>query len=95
MYGTIVRYQAKPGMADALLTLGRSLPPRHIPGFITQTVYRMTANPDEFYLILVFESKAAYEANAHDPAQQAVYSQWRALLVADPEWHDGEIILGI
>lgn len=93
MYGAIVRYQAKPGLADALIQLGRSLPPRHIPGFIAQTVYRLAANPDEFFLMLVFDSQAAYQANAHDPAYQDVYRQWRALLVADPEWHDGEIIL--
>ena len=93
MYGAIVRYQAKPGMADALIRFGRTLPPRHIPGFITQTVYRTDANPDEFFLMLVFDSKAAYQANALDPAYQDAYRQWRTLLVADPEWHDGEIIL--
>ena len=32
-------------------------------------------------------------ANADSPAQDARYRQFRALLEADPEWHDGEIVL--
>jgi hypothetical protein len=30
-------------------------------------------------------------ANADDPVQDADYREYRALMEADPEWHDGEI----
>jgi hypothetical protein len=40
----------------------------------------------------VFETKAAYIANAGSPEQDARYQQLRALHVADAEWHDGEIL---
>jgi hypothetical protein len=38
------------------------------------------------------ESKEADRANAESPEQHARYEEYRALLDADPEWHDGEII---
>jgi hypothetical protein len=41
--------------------------------------------------VIGFTDKAAYLATAASPAQQARYDQFRALLVAEPEWHDGEI----
>ena len=42
-------------------------------------------------MVAVFESKETYEANANDPAQDAWYRKFRALLTADPEWNDGEV----
>jgi len=44
--------------------------------------------------IAVFDSKESYRANAEDPEQDAFYQRWRALMDADPEWNDGEIIGG-
>jgi hypothetical protein len=41
---------------------------------------------------VAFESKEAYQKNAASPEQNARYEEYRALLDADPEWHDGEII---
>jgi hypothetical protein len=32
------------------------------------------------------------DANAASPEQHARYEQYRALLTAEPEWHDGEIV---
>jgi hypothetical protein len=52
----------------------------------------MDAQPDEFFMAAIFESKEAYVANARNPEQDARYRQLRELLVEDPEWHDGEII---
>ncbi len=42
----------------------------------------------------VFTDREAYRRNADDPAQDARYREMRALLAADPEWHDGEIVSG-
>jgi hypothetical protein len=47
--------------------------------------------------VAIFKDKAAYTANAGDPEQDRWYRRVRELLVADPEWQDGEYIeaLGI
>ena len=38
-----------------------------------------------------FQDRGTYDANADDPAMDAQYREYRELLEADPEWHDGEI----
>jgi quinol monooxygenase YgiN len=92
MYGTIARLQVKPGMEAKLKELEQEYNTTPVPGFVATYVYRMDANPSEYYLTVVFESKAAYQANASSSEQDARYRQFRALLLADPEWHDGEIV---
>ena len=42
--------------------------------------------------MVVFESREAYWANAQSPDQNQRYQEMRALMLADPEWHDGEIV---
>ena len=42
----------------------------------------------------IFEDRASYDKNANDPAQHERYTAMRALLEADPEWHDGMIMEG-
>jgi quinol monooxygenase YgiN len=91
MYGTIARLRLKPGKDEELRRLGQEMAPQ-IPGFVSQSVYRMATNPNELYLVVAFENEQAYRANADSPEQHQRYEQFRALLDADPEWHDGEII---
>jgi hypothetical protein len=43
-------------------------------------------------MCVVFESKEAYVRNAESPKQDAEYRKLRALLEADPEWHDGTLV---
>jgi quinol monooxygenase YgiN len=92
MYGTIARLRAKSGAHKQLMDVGTQDPVRRVPGFVTQYVYRSDADPNEYWLAVVFESKEAYRANAASPAQDASYRRLRALLASDPEWHDGEKI---
>jgi len=91
VYGTVARLQVKPGKEAELQRLGQEMAPQ-IPGFVFQHVYRTEADPNELYLVVGFESEKAYRDNAESPAQQQRYEQYRSLLDADPEWHDGEII---
>lgn len=91
MYGTVARMRVKPGMDQALKKQQEGFEALKIPGFVRATVYQMDANSSEYYLAVVFESKAAYQANANDPAQNQRYQEMRALLAEEPEWHDGEI----
>ncbi|MCA9996160.1 MAG: antibiotic biosynthesis monooxygenase [Anaerolineales bacterium] len=90
MYGTIAKVTALSGKQDDLRALAKSL--ELAPGQIARYVYRMDANPQEYMLVAVFESREAYRANAESPEQHARFMELRALLTADPEWHDGEIV---
>jgi len=91
MYGTIARLQVTPGKEEELRQLGQEMAPQ-IPGFVFEHVYRMAADPHELFLVVAFESEQAYRANADSPEQHQRYEQFRALLDAEPEWHDGDII---
>lgn len=91
MFGTIARLRIKPGMDEDLRRLGQEMAPQ-MPGFVFEHVYRMAADPNELYLVVAFENEQAYRANADSPEQHRRYEQFRALLDAEPEWHDGDII---
>lgn len=92
MYGTIARVIARPGTEEELRSLSQRI--ALAPGQIARYIYRMDANPDEYFLVAVFESKEAYWANAQSPEQHERFMELRALMQADPEWHDGEIVDG-
>ncbi len=93
MYGTVARMQVRPGSADALLKLFDDFnAEQDVPGYVTEYVYRMNEDPNVFYMAVVFQDRASYEANADNPAMHDMYLKYRALLTADPEWHDGEIV---
>ncbi|HET7093825.1 MAG TPA: antibiotic biosynthesis monooxygenase [Thermomicrobiales bacterium] len=91
MYGTVARLRIKPGAEEELLRLSRE-DVRAIQGIAFTYVFRTDADPTVAYLAVGFESKAAYLANAGSPEQHERYLRLRALMTADPEWHDGEII---
>jgi heme-degrading monooxygenase HmoA len=91
MYGTIARLRGKPGAFEQLQAMNEGEQP-DVPGIITQYVYRMDADPNEYYLVVVFESKEAYVANAQSPEQNERFQSMVALLEEPPEWHDGEIV---
>jgi len=90
MYGTIARVRIDPARVEELKALGRRI--GVAPGQIARYVYQMDANPGELFLVVVFESREAYWANAQSPEQNQRYEEMRALMSADPEWHDGEIV---
>ena len=90
MYGTIAKVTVKPEKEPELQDLAARL--EMAPGQIARYVYRMDANPQVYMLVAVFESREAYRANAENPDQHERFMELRALLTADPEWHDGEIV---
>jgi quinol monooxygenase YgiN len=98
MYGTIGRFRIKQGMEaqfrQILKSQGHPFESGQVPGFVASLAYRMDADPNEYYLAAVFESREAYLANADAPEQDARYRQWLPLLESEPEWHDGEIVSG-
>ena len=92
MYGTVARMRLKPGAEQKMLDLMRAEAEVGIPGDRGTIVYRSDRDPNEFYLAVVFESREAYRANAESPEMHTRYLEYRELLDADPEWHDGEIV---
>lgn len=92
MYGTVARMRVKPGAEQQLIEFAKDESAIEIPGYIAQYVYRMVNDPQEYYLVVLFDSYESYTANADSPEQDARYRQFRALLASDPEWHDGEIV---
>ncbi len=92
MYGTVARMRLKPGVEAQMKEQLTRFEALDVPGFVTTYIYRMDADPDEIYMAVVFKDREAYFANANSPEQHSRYEQMRALLAADPEWHDGEIV---
>jgi len=90
MYGTIARVKIDPAKLEDLIALGQRM--GVAPGQVARYVFQMDADPSEFYLIAVFESREAYWSNAQSPDQNQRYQEMRALMLTDPEWHDGEIV---
>ena len=92
MYGTIARYRLKPGAEAQLVEQLRIFQAAKVPGFVSTYIYRMDADPHEYYLAVLFASKEAYVANAQSPEQDARYRQMLQLFEEEPEWHDGEVV---
>ena len=92
MYGTVARMKARAGTGELLNELGRQLHEVRPAGMVGTFIFQMDADPDEYIMAVAFESREAYRANADSPEQDARYQELRALLEADPEWHDGEIV---
>jgi heme-degrading monooxygenase HmoA len=96
VYGTVARLRVKPGIEGAIERYVREAEAEvaagDLPGFVFEHVFRLDADRDEYMLIVAFESKEAYVANASRPEQHERYLRYRELLAADPEWHDGEIV---
>jgi quinol monooxygenase YgiN len=88
MYGTIAKMKMKPGAFEAL----RESEMRRPAGFVASYVFQMDEEPDVMFMVAIFENRAAYEANANSPQQNADYLRIRALLQEDPQWHDGEVV---
>lgn len=92
MYGTIARFRVKQGAEAQLVQIQHEFEALKVPGYVRSSVYRMDADPGQYYLTVVFDSKESYRANAESPEQDARYRKILALMEGEPEWHDGEII---
>lgn len=92
MFGTVARMRVTPGKVDEMKALVGEIESRRIDGMVSSVVLQASADPQELWLVAVFRDRAAYMANADSPAQDNDYRRMRALLDADPEWHDGEVV---
>lgn len=88
MYGTVATIQVLPGKLDALLAITGNPPEKAV----FEHIYKLDSGTDDYILVVGFESKEAYKANAESPEMQKIYAEYRKFLAADPVWQDGEIV---
>jgi len=89
MYGTIAKLSAKQG---ALQELSKMETGRQRAGFIGSYVFKSDKDPNELWLVAIFENKDLYVANANSPEQDKEFRNLMDFLKTEPEWHDGEIV---
>jgi quinol monooxygenase YgiN len=93
MYGTVARIKIKPEMvAEALNFMQTSEGSSTPPGAVAFYLYQMDADPNEFYMVVVFEDKEKYFANANDPQTNAQFQEMTKFFAEEPQWHDGEVV---
>jgi quinol monooxygenase YgiN len=95
MFGTIATMRPKAGQetaaAEAIDDWWRERSSK-AEGAVCLHLYRGAA-AGELVMAVVFDTQEHYEANANDPEQDAWYRSLVALLEADPEWADGDVIV--
>jgi quinol monooxygenase YgiN len=93
MYGTVAKLKFQADKADeALKTVSASEEAANPEGAVATYVFRMDSDPSEFYLVVLFDDKETYFANADDPKTNDDYERMAKFFAAEPEWHDGEVV---
>jgi hypothetical protein len=95
MFGTVFRMRPKRGQERAVEEQMRRWERERMPnvaGVVGGYLFKLRDRPGELIGVAVFDSEANYRKNAEDPEQDRWYRGLRALLEADPEWNDGDII---
>lgn len=92
MYGTVARIKIKPELLDEALEFLQRDESEDNPGAVSIYLYQMDTDPTEFYMVVAFEDKEKYFANANDPRTDAQYKEMARFFADEPQWHDGEIV---
>lgn len=93
MYGSVSRWRVKEGKQAELEHLLNEIARERAPGSRALNVYHSDADPHEYWVAGVFESREAYASNSATPEQTGRFERLRELMESDPEWHDGEVVL--
>jgi hypothetical protein len=89
MYGTIAKLKVKQGALDEIRKMETHRKP---DGVVGSLVFQSDGDAGELWMVAIFRDKESYFANADSPEQNEDFLRLRALLSADPEWHDGEVV---
>jgi quinol monooxygenase YgiN len=95
MYGTIAKVKIRPGSLDALKAMSQETAISSRigqGGHVATYMYQADSDPNELFMVVMFESKAAYHANANSPEQHEQFVQMSQHFAAPPEWHDGQVV---
>ena len=88
MFGTVARIRIKPGKTEEMKAIAAEITDADPPGFVSNYVLRSKDDPNEIWLVALFESEQAYYDNAERPETNAQYEKWMQLTDGQPEWHD-------
>lgn len=91
-YGTVARYQVKPGHEEKFVERMKSFEQSPPQGWIYTTLFRGANDPTEIWMSVVFESEELYKKNAQSPTMDSDYRAMLEDLRGEPEWHDGHVI---
>lgn len=89
MYGTIAKLYSKPGAIEELSKIGDGRKPA---GYLGSFVFKSDNDPNELWLVAIFNDKETYFANANSPEQDMEFTSLMQFLSGEPEWHDGKIV---
>jgi heme-degrading monooxygenase HmoA len=93
MYGSVSRWRVKEGHEHDLEQLIEEISKNRYPGSRALYVYRADADPREYWVVGVFDSREAYTSNSAAPETDSNFHRLREHMESDPEWHDGEVIV--
>ena len=91
MYGTIFNLAVKPGHEQNLLAALEGNAPA---GMIAWFLMKPDDEDSDLIGVAVFNSKEAHVTNANSSEQHEMFTKIMAHLESEPEWTDGEYILG-
>lgn len=94
MFGTIARVRVQPGRDEELREVCDAWATSMdiSVGHVAEYLFKLENSPDEYMMIGIFTDRDAYFRNASEPETNRWYGKMRELLVADPEWNDGEVV---
>lgn len=98
MFGSVYRMRPRPGQEQAVVEHFQQWNREHRPrvaGALAGYLFQSRLRPGELVGVAVFDSEASYRTNADDPEQDRWYRELRALLEADPEWNDGDVLVAL
>ncbi|MDG1990331.1 MAG: hypothetical protein P8J51_03570 [Dehalococcoidia bacterium] len=93
MYGTIFTLKVKSGHEEPLLDLFKSYDQDRPIGGLAWFVLNADSK-EEWVGVAVFASKEEYVANAERPEQHENFVQMMEHLESEPDWTDGEFLIG-
>ena len=94
MHVTQFRFKAKPGQRQAVIdSFQRWDQERKVKakGFLRGILTSNLKDQEEFMAGVMFDTTENYNANSDDPETNAWFQQLRSLMVADPDWFDGNL----
>ncbi len=92
---TIFKMNVKPGKFDDLTNMmGGTADLDRIKalGWQSSVVGRSKDNANEAWVCVTWDTTENYRKNSSSPEQDEWFQKMRALLDADPEWHDCDVV---
>lgn len=90
MYGTVALCHVHPDNVAKLQAMAAAEDLVPIEGYLGTDLLVVDNHPDTVLMVVRFQDRASYEANADSAEQDDRYQDFRALMQDDPTWYDGE-----